>query len=289
MIIFVVAFVTMIRRIAVTRKLPLFILLFLILPVGQWITLYSFNFDEWSMLWLIGLLLGLAANVLLLIYAVSQEKKTAIEEELKETRHMMTLEKAHYEVIEQRREELAKIRRDFSGRLEAVAGLARLGADDTAREVIAALAAKIDGTQEKPYCDIPVINAVLTEKTRESLAAGIELTVDLSWPHALAVKPMHLCSIFGNILDNAIAACQNPETGDKPVIRLSSLAVGDYLFIKAVNPSGTPKKKALPGHGYGTRILSELAKQYGGGYQSEYRDGTFTAVVSLLAVDTVAV
>ncbi|MDR3278731.1 MAG: ATP-binding protein [Oscillospiraceae bacterium] len=232
--------------------------------------------------------MGLAASVLLLIYAVSQEKKTAVEEELKETRHIMKLEKAHYAAVEQRREELASIRRDFSGRLEAVVGLTRSGEDDAVRGLIAALSEKIGGTRERPYCDIPVINAVLTEKTYESAAAGIELTIDLSLPRALAVEPMHLCSIFSNILDNAITACKNPMAGDRPVIRLSSLADGDYLFIKVVNPSGEPRKNALPGHGYGMRILSELAKQYGGGCQTEYSGGEFTAVVSLLAAESAA-
>jgi hypothetical protein len=61
------------------------------------------------------------------------------------------------------------------------------------------------------------------------------------------------------------------------------MAEGDYLFIKAVNPSAEPPKKPLPGHGYGSRILSGLAARYGGDYQGEYRNGVFAAVVSLLA------
>jgi two-component sensor histidine kinase len=70
----------------------------------------------------------------------------------------------------------------------------------------------------------------------------------------------------------------------RPAIQLSSLTDGDYLFIKAVNPSFEPKKPE-PGRGYGMRILSELAEQYGGAFFSEYQSGVFTAVVSLLAVE----
>jgi hypothetical protein len=65
---------------------------------------------------------------------------------------------------------------------------------------------------------------------------------------------------------------------------LTSLTDGDYLFIKAVNPSGEPPKEPMPGHGYGSRVLTDLAARYGGDYRTEYRNGVFTAVVSLLAV-----
>jgi len=60
---------------------------------------------------------------------------------------------------------------------------------------------------------------------------------------------------------------------------------GDYLFIKAINPSKEPSKKPVAGRGYGSRILSDLASRYGGDYRAEYKDGVFTATVSLLATE----
>jgi signal transduction histidine kinase len=294
--------VLILRRGVLARRVPALLCLFPILPVGQLFMLRSFAFDGWSAFWLIGLSLGFAAYVLLLICTISQEKKTSSEEALRETRHRIELERIHYEAVEQRRRELDRIRRDFSQKLEAIAGFARSGGTAEAREGIFALAGRIDGTKEKPYCAIPVVNAVLAEKAQNCAAAGINLSVDLNLPEDLAVEPMHLCSIFCNLLDNAIAACKTARDGDgtaaergggettergggRPVIRLSSLKDGDYLFIKAVNPSAEPKC-AGPGRGYGLRILSELAGRYGGDFQSDYRDGTFTAVVSLLAADT---
>ena len=280
----IVAIVIMILRIISTKRLPFFILLFLILPVGQLFMLHSFRYETWSAFWLAGVFLALLADILLLIYAISQEKKTAVEEELKEARHTMVLEKSHYESALERREELAEIRRDFNEKLEAVTKLVGRGRDESARQYIANLAGKINQTAEGAYCNIPVVNAVLTEKGKECALAGIELIVEISLPKALAVSPMHLCSIFSNILDNAIAACKKAQNKDKPVIRLSSLIDGDYLFVKAVNPSDRPGQRPISGRGYGLRIISELAKQYEGGLQTNYRDGQFTAIVTLLAL-----
>ena len=92
--------------------------------------------------------------------------------------------------------------------------------------------------------------------------------------------PLHLCSIFANLLDNAIRGAE--ECGRKPSsISLTSAVAGDYLLIKTVNPANPPQTPK-PGHGYGSRILAELAEQYEGSFQSSYENGVYTAVVSLL-------
>jgi signal transduction histidine kinase len=274
-------------RVITTRRVSVFLCLFLILPAGQLLMLYSFSVEEWSAYWLSGVLLGLTANILLLVYTISQEKKTAAQEELRETRHRIELEKSHYEAVERRREEFDRIRRDFDKKLETVRseadGLGERG--DEITTLVSALAEKISRTKENPYCAIPVINAVLTQKESDCAAAGIVLSVDLNLPNTLALEPMHLCSVFCNILDNAIAACKKIQSEGKPVIRLASLMDGDYLIIKTTNPSDKPARKSSPGRGYGLRILSELTKQHGGDFQWHYRDGSFTALASLLAPD----
>jgi len=270
------------RMIEARKVQPLF-LLFFILPIGQIITVYSFLFATWTAFWVLGVLLSLAADLILLAYTVLQEKKTEAEKALREARHQMELEQFHYQEVEQRREDLTKICRDWGNQLVSVAALIRSGEESPAQELIRSLSEEINKTKENPYCAIPVVNAILTEKAQECAAAELGFYVELDIPARLSVEPLHLCSIFSNLLDNAIAACKQVNA-TPPIIHLSSKVDGDYLFIKVVNPSAAPPKKPLPGRGYGSRILSDLAARYGGDYQTGYRDGIFTAVVSLLAV-----
>lgn len=319
-----------IYRIVKTKCFRPSFLLFLILPISQLITLYSLAYDTWTIFWLLGVLFGVGANFALLAYTISQENKTELEEELKETQHLLELEQAHYFQVEERRGELEIIRNDFNSRLYTVAALVRQGEDNSARDLITALAEKINQTKENPYCGIPIINAILTEKARECAEHGIKLNIDLNLPNTIDTPQMHLCSIFSNLMDNAIAGSVaiNPDIDQaadtitpttatiqemkpatatpQPTIRLSSIAEGDYLFIKAVNPSLDPKaakgkiktktstKTATantaasdtantpPPRGYGSKILTDLSTRYGGSYQAEYKNGYFTAVVSLL-------
>jgi len=269
-------------RIITKRRVPIAMYLFFILPISQFLLLFSFSYQEWMSSWLAGVFLGLAANAYLLIFTISQEKKTAALEELRETQHIIELENSHYEAVLQRMEELELLRKGFNNKLETVANLARSGEDDSARENIAALSEKINQTTEISYCDVPVINAILTEKAKECEASDIGLSIDLRLPEGLTVEPMHLCSIFSNILDNAITACRKLERVEKPVISLSSMTDGDYLVVKAVNPSGLPEIIA-PGRGYGTRILKGLAATYDGDFISDYNDGEYTVLLSLIA------
>ena len=276
------------RIIKFRRFNPTF-LLFPVFPIGQAILLTGLWGAEFANdnAVLIGLVFGFIANIALLIIILEQDKKSLLQDELRETRHAMELEQSHYREVEKRREELTKIRHDFNNQLAVISQLISTGEENSAQDMINTLSKEIIETKENPYCNIPVINAILIEKTKTCEDLGITLVVDLSLPTTLSVEQMHLCSIFGNLLDNAINACKQQKHTDKPTIQLSSMVDGDYLFIKAVNPSEEPPKTPMPGRGYGKRILTDLSARYGGDYRTEYNDGVFTAVVSLLAVSEV--
>lgn len=273
-----------IRHVIFERCLPVPICLFLMLPVGQLFMLHSLSYDGWSLYWLMGLLLSVSSSVLFLFYAISQEKKTMATEELRKIRHRMELEKSHFVEVEKRQKELEDIRRDFNEKLERVAGIIYFGETEEARGNIAVLAQKINSTKENEYCNIPVINALLTQKEQNCKDTGIELVVSLDLPRTLNVEPVHLCSIFGNILDNAITACQKLKSTEKPVIRISSMLEGDYLFIKATNPSDKPNPIPTPGRGYGKQIISEIARRYDGSFYNNYQNGEYSVLVSLAVV-----
>lgn len=58
----------------------------------------------------------------------------------------------------------------------------------------------------KNYCGNPIVNAVLEEKEAECDRNGITLHVDVRMREISNIAKSHLCSIFTNLLDNAIAA-----------------------------------------------------------------------------------
>lgn len=249
----------------------------IILSLGM--SYYAYISRAGVLFWLASIALSGCSVVFLLYYVVSLEDKTALEAELRDTQHRMALEQSHYRAVEARREELAKIRHDFNNQLATIRLLMQAGEGTDAQRMLDRLSADLDATRENVYCAVPVVNAVLAEKEALCRKKGITLHTELTLGEMPGIEPLHLCSVLSNLLDNAIHGCEGME---KPVITLSSAVAGDYLFLKTVNPS-MPPRETPAGHGYGTKILRELAEKYDGSFNAGYERGVFTAVVSLLA------
>lgn len=154
------------RKVLLQRFQP-FYLLFIALPFGQRFALanvihpnmgnplfsiaISFVPDVtelYHIFSLLGISICLAADIAILYYAISLYKKALIDAELWETKRVMELEQARYREIEERSEELAKIRHDFNNQLAAITQLARAGEGDSAQAMIGSLAREINGAEE---------------------------------------------------------------------------------------------------------------------------------------------
>lgn len=250
---------------------------FFILPGCFFAVLYTFVSDLGSTQRWLGLVLTFIGNSVLLLYVLWIAHR--------ETRNIARLEHAYAQEVNNRRENFIMIRHDFNNQLATIGRLIRNGEDSSSQNMIEALSKEIQQTNENPYSNIPVVNAIITEKARVCAQWGIGFNVELDMPERLSVENIHLCSIFGNLLDNAINACKQTDPATQPAIRLQAMVDGDYLFIKLTNPSNKPPKKKAFGRGYGSRILSDLAARYQGEYSGEYENGLYTASVLLLALD----
>lgn len=268
------------------RRFRVLYLLFVIFPMSWLLFIQYVLLSLPDAVFLAAQILGFLGCFMLLYYTLEQEKKADLERELRDVRHTMELEQAHYQAVEEKREELARIRHDFNNQLAVIGRLVENGEREDAGQMIRRIAEYIDRTNENRYCGIPVVNAVLQEKAQVCGEKGIDLKVELDVPEDLSVEPLHLCSIFANLLDNAIHAAEQCGTPDA-LVHVTGKMDGDYLFIRTENSSKSPQP-AAPGHGYGSAILNDLSGQYSGSYRTHYRDGIFTAHVSLLAANSPA-
>lgn len=213
---------------------------------------------------------------------LSQTEKKEIEKEMLELQNFMELEKVHYEQIEARREEMAKIRHDYNNVIHSILYLIENGKTEQSKKVLEELKERISKTKESVFCAIPIVNAVLTEKNKICEEEGVFFKTDIMIPEFMEASKLDLCMIFGNLMDNAIRACKEvKEEGIKPQIILTAKVVQDYVVIKCKNNALENKKKIIKGTGYGHRILTDLALKYNGDFQMSYEDGIFISLISL--------
>ena len=119
-----------------------------------------------------------------------------------------------------------------------------------------------------------VLDTVLTGKSLYCTRHGVELTCVADGARLEFMDVMDLCTIFGNILDNAIECELRVEEREKRLIHLAVYAKKDLLVIRCENycpevlkfQDGLPVSTKPEGayHGYGIKSVRRAAGKYGG-------------------------
>lgn len=140
-------------------------------------------------------------------------------------------------------------------------------------------------SEMKRYCSNAIVNAVVREKDQKCKELGFDLDLDLMIPNKLEIEPLHVCSIFSNLLDNALEAVANMEPA-KRSIELCAEIKNNYLCVKVSNTASKEhvKRKKRKNRGYGSLILQDIAQTYDGTYTTFYAEGIYSAAVVVKTV-----
>lgn len=142
-----------------------------------------------------------------------------------------------------------------------------------------------------PYCQDNLIQAILEGKKLRAEQYHIQVSYEIFLPDKLSIEITDLCSVFFNLMDNAIEACLQSGS-QKPFIRLSTEFSGECLSIYLHNTKNpeqifnhqTTKKESynpLPSHGFGLSIIEDICRKYDGAYQWLDRTDYFDSIVLL--------
>ena len=130
-----------------------------------------------------------------------------------------------------------------------------------------------------------VLDTVLTGKSLYCARHGVELTCVADGGRLDFLDVMDICTIFGNILDNAIECELRIEEKQKRLIHLAVHVKKGVLVIRCENycpeppvfqdglPVSTKEDSAY--HGYGIKSVRLAAAKYGGTTTVHSRDGWF--------------
>lgn len=227
------------------------------------------------------------AACLMIVLTVSQSVRRRALRKLADNRKVTRLKQAQYENMVKRRQEMNRIRGEYDQSLDEILSLIEAGRVQEAEVRLENLSDRIEATKEYPWCGIPVINAMLTEKSNQCRRDNIRFTADMLLPDKLSIQDLDLCIALGNLLDNAIHECRkSPDDTDiRPEISLVGKYRQGYLVLKCTNSffSGNNRIPSVPeGTGYGLKILEDLAGRYDGNFYFEMSDLACTAQLSLL-------
>ncbi|MBR5127045.1 MAG: GHKL domain-containing protein [Roseburia sp.] len=271
------------------QYVPKNIVLFLLFPIGQicMIDIWSKQLQHGDMQFqsqfnmFLGLFIGFVADAILFYVMLMQGEREEVKRQLAETEKLMELERNYYQSVKERQEEVAKIRHDFNNQLTAALQMVQSGEQEQSKELLEELRKAVENSRERKWCDNAVVNAVVAEKYRECVNRKIMFDAEIVITEDVPVNPLHLCSVFSNLLDNAIHAAV--ESGvPSPTIVVRTMLQEKYLYIKVENDAKKPTTKVhREGHGYGLQIIKNIAQQYNGEYQGGWENGVYQALVVL--------
>jgi len=191
-------------------------------------------------------------------------------------------QRAYYDRVKSDAEETARIRHDLRNQIQTAYALMGEGKGDSAGKILDGLTDKLSSVQY--YCGNAVVNAVINEKAGDCRRCGAGFDCQVALGEEEGIDEMDLCSLFANVLDNAVSGCR--ESGaEKPSVSLSAAVRKGYLVLKCVNTAGPAGKKGprdpLAEHGWGLDILRDMAARYDGSLETEPADGLFSVKVFL--------
>lgn len=119
-----------------------------------------------------------------------------------------------------------------------------------------------------------VLDTVLTSKSLLCVEKEIQFTCVADGKLLAQMEAMDICTIFGNVLDNAIECEMNIAEKEKRMIHLVLFSRKDFIVIRVENyfegrldfKEGIPvtTKKDADYHGYGIKSIRYTAEKYGG-------------------------
>lgn len=211
-------------------------------------------------------------------------KKNKAVNELNLLRQTEEFNRQYIENLKSEYETVRKFRHDCKNSFLTISALLENGEIQKAQSQIEESLGAMKETEIFISTDNAVVNAVANAKLSTAKSLGIEckclVAKDIS-----GIGDTDLCRLLSNMLDNAITACKNDSGSGLGRIELSIRADGPGYFFSVKNtvshsvlesnPELRSTKENSAEHGYGVRIIREIAEKYDGRSDFYEEDGMF--------------
>lgn len=160
--------------------------------------------------------------------------------------------------------------------IQTIQSMLYLDEIEKAKEYLDGIADNYRAIQDFVYVGNPALTALLSSKRKVAEVRGINFDFSIKCNiENLDILPWDLCSIIGNLLDNALEAVVEKNT-DKRVALEIKYENNDYVFYVYNNGTKIPssKKKIIfnpgyttrnsAGRGWGLYLAKKLVDKYGG-------------------------
>lgn len=231
--------------------------------------------------------IGLIIQLVLLINTLVTRNVHKENEKL--AKQFLESQNEHYQYLEKREYETKKFRHDIKNHLLLLENMVSTGKHEDAQEYLNMINEKVSSFSNQISVNNGIADAILNRFYTEAQETGIALKVYGHFPMECYVTAYDICTIFSNLLSNAIRA--ESETEEKEVFvhikyidnKVLLTIENDYVNeLNEVDGVFKTTKKDTLGHGYGLSNVRECVERNGGSISISTENHRFKVMVMLL-------
>lgn len=285
-------FISKRNEIALDEKEWLFVGITLALSIITFYFVYSIAFQTntgKSKLYMAFAAVGLTAiNIINYVLLVFLSKKHSVILENSMLHQQLHFQEQSAELTKQQYVELRKARHDFDNVLGVIRALNDSGQKEKISEYISEYKKSSAQIVQTVKTDNEYINAIINSKLLEAYDNGVKVILNIPQNIGEIYSP-EICSLIGNMFDNAIEACEKCDDNRRIILEISCQnGLLEILMKNSIsssvlvsNPTLETSKSDKENHGFGTKVIREIAENNHGYVDFYEDDGMFCCLASV--------
>lgn len=220
---------------------------------------------------------GIVIDLLLLYFFNQMEKQLETEEELAALYRQRDFDKEYHQASLQQLNQMKHLHNEFTRHISELHEEVK-SSDDIAnvKQFLQQSQLEIYAAKQVVYSRHPVINALLSVKQQIARDKNIQMEIHCTHSADIGIADIDICSVLGNLLDNAIEACEKLEQDERSIVVDIDEKAG-FFIVKITNSVtartlefkkiGYTSKKDSTNHGLGLRMVERICAKYEGSFE----------------------
>lgn len=250
------------------------------------------NLQKQNITYVVKIMLLIILTVLIYILYEFKKRKL-LKENVSILAENMEVQRKYYEGIISHDENIKIIKHDIKNHIAVIKELLDKGEVEYINKYINKINLQLASNDEIRVTNNKIIDSIIVNKLNICKKNNIDVDLDIKLPEEISIDDFDLCVIYGNLIDNAIEACERITNKEiKKYINIKSKIKGDYLFINIRNSHNSKiktfgekfitSKKDEGNHGIGISSVKKSLNKYSGDIKIDYTNNEFNISVILL-------
>lgn len=275
------------RKVQIKR----YLFVYLIGGVGLSLYLASVQFMAWGEKWSTfrnELVMGLSLSSLIFIVVcvlliLNSNENEHLKREAEVNAKLLETQKEYYTMLLQKEKETRAFRHDIKQHLYCIRNLYANKKEDELKQYLEEMQEQVEELSPRIQTGNDLITAITNDILRKFPKVPLQWNGML--PDDLQISSLDLCTIFSNLLSNALEAAQKEKEGN---VNVNIKLMESTMMVSVINSCGREpcvkdgnfvSSKPENGHGYGIENIKKCVEKNGGSYSATWDSGIFVTEV----------